>query len=45
MSYDELGVFGLLRKVHNSGPVTMFLKLLDNKEWRPKLKMTILPPR
>lgn len=40
MSYDELGVFGFLRKVHNSGPVTMFLKLLDNKEWRAKLNMT-----
>ena len=39
MSYDELGIFGLLRKVHNSGPVTMFLKLLENKEWRVKFNV------
>ena len=24
MSYDDLGTFGLLRKIQNSGPVTMF---------------------
>jgi NAD+ synthase (glutamine-hydrolysing) len=29
MSYDELGVFGTLRKIHLCGPVSMFLKLLQ----------------
>lgn len=29
MTYDELGIFGSLRKVSRCGPVTMFLKLLE----------------
>jgi NAD+ synthase (glutamine-hydrolysing) len=29
MSYDELGTFGTLRKVHRFGPVTMFQKLIE----------------
>eukprot|EP00595_Chromulina_sp_UTEXLB2642_P001290 CAMPEP_0196768304 /NCGR_PEP_ID=MMETSP1095-20130614/42585_1 /TAXON_ID=96789 ORGANISM="Chromulina nebulosa, Strain UTEXLB2642" /NCGR_SAMPLE_ID=MMETSP1095 /ASSEMBLY_ACC=CAM_ASM_000446 /LENGTH=137 /DNA_ID=CAMNT_0042137691 /DNA_START=1400 /DNA_END=1810 /DNA_ORIENTATION=- len=29
MTYDELGIFGLYRKVYRCGPVSMFIKLLD----------------
>ncbi len=29
MTYDELGVFGKLRKISKCGPVKMFVKLLD----------------
>jgi NAD+ synthase (glutamine-hydrolysing) len=29
MSYDELGVFGTLRKLSRCGPVTMFIQLLE----------------
>lgn len=29
MTYEELGVFGKLRKVSRCGPVKMFVKLLD----------------
>lgn len=29
MTYAELGIFGYLRKVHQCGPVTMFVKLLE----------------
>ena len=29
MSYEELGIYGVLRKVHRCGPVTMFLKLIQ----------------
>ncbi|CCC71471.1 hypothetical protein NCAS_0H01610 [Naumovozyma castellii] len=35
MTYDELSVFGYLRKVEKCGPYSMFLKLLH--EWTPKL--------
>jgi NAD+ synthase (glutamine-hydrolysing) len=29
MTYEELGVFGRLRKISRCGPVMMFVKLLD----------------
>ena len=29
MTYAELGIYGILRKMHRCGPVSMFLKLLD----------------
>lgn len=29
MTYEELGVFGVLRKIHRCGPVSMFMKLLE----------------
>lgn len=29
MTYDELGVYGKLRKISKCGPVKMFVKLLD----------------
>eukprot|EP01031_Cornospumella_fuschlensis_P033793 gene33793-40892_t len=29
MTYDELGVFGKLRKIYHCGPVKMFVKLLE----------------
>ncbi len=29
MSYTELGIFGVLRKIHRCGPVSMFLKLVQ----------------
>lgn len=35
MTYEELGVFGYLRKVEKCGPYSMFLKLLH--QWSPKL--------
>lgn len=35
MTYEELSVFGYLRKVEKCGPYSMFLKLLH--EWTPKL--------
>ncbi|SSD60446.1 probable Glutamine-dependent NAD(+) synthetase [Saccharomycodes ludwigii] len=35
MTYDELGVFGSLRKIDKCGPYSMFLKLLHL--WTPKL--------
>jgi NAD+ synthase (glutamine-hydrolysing) len=31
MTYEELGVFGRLRKIHRCGPVSMFSKLMA--EW------------
>lgn len=34
MTYDELSVFGNLRKVEKCGPYSMFTKLLH--EWTPK---------
>lgn len=34
MSYDELSVFGRLRKIQKCGPYSMFLNLLH--EWTPK---------
>lgn len=33
MSYDELNAYGVLRKVHRCGPVSMFRRLLH--EWVP----------
>lgn len=35
MTYEELSVFGYLRKVDKCGPYSMFLKLLH--DWTPKL--------
>ncbi|KAG0669048.1 glutamine-dependent NAD(+) synthetase [Maudiozyma exigua] len=35
MTYEELSVFGYLRKVEKCGPYSMFLKLLH--QWSPKL--------
>ncbi|KAL3234872.1 Glutamine-dependent NAD(+) synthetase [Nakaseomyces bracarensis] len=35
MTYEELSVFGYLRKVEKCGPYSMFLKLLH--EWTPRL--------
>ncbi|SMN18434.1 similar to Saccharomyces cerevisiae YHR074W QNS1 Glutamine-dependent NAD(+) synthetase, essential for the formation of NAD(+) from nicotinic acid adenine dinucleotide [Maudiozyma saulgeensis] len=35
MTYEELSIFGYLRKVEKCGPYSMFLKLLH--EWTPKL--------
>ncbi|CEP62289.1 glutamine-dependent NAD(+) synthetase LALA0_S05e02190g [Lachancea lanzarotensis] len=35
MTYEELSIFGYLRKVEKCGPYSMFLKLLH--EWSPKL--------
>ncbi|CCK68890.1 glutamine-dependent NAD(+) synthetase KNAG_0B04560 [Huiozyma naganishii CBS 8797] len=35
MTYEELSVFGYLRKVEKCGPYSMFLKLLH--QWTPKL--------
>lgn len=32
MTYDELSVFGLLRKVYRCGPLTMFMRLLS--QWK-----------
>jgi NAD+ synthase (glutamine-hydrolysing) len=32
MSYEELGIFGSLRKIQRCGPVSMFLKLV--RTWR-----------
>lgn len=29
MTYEELGIFGRLRKISRCGPVKMFIKLLD----------------
>jgi NAD+ synthase (glutamine-hydrolysing) len=29
MTYEELGIFGRLRKIYHCGPVKMFIKLLD----------------
>ena len=29
MTYAELGIYGILRKMQRCGPVSMFLKLLD----------------
>jgi NAD+ synthase (glutamine-hydrolysing) len=39
MSYDELGIFGYLRKVQNCGPVTMLRKLSEIRDWRDKLSI------
>ena len=39
MSYDDLGTFGLLRKIQNSGPVTMFLRLIENRDWRSRFNL------
>ncbi|KAK5781668.1 hypothetical protein RI543_000854 [Arxiozyma heterogenica] len=36
MTYEELSIFGYLRKVEKCGPYSMFLKLLHL--WTPKLK-------
>ncbi|CCD23855.1 glutamine-dependent NAD(+) synthetase NDAI_0C01950 [Naumovozyma dairenensis CBS 421] len=38
MTYEELSLFGYLRKVEKCGPYSMFLKLLH--EWTPKLTPT-----
>lgn len=35
MSYEDLGIFGILRKVHRCGPVTMFQKLIE--KWGKQL--------
>lgn len=35
MTYEELSIFGYLRKVEKCGPYSMFLKLLH--QWSPKL--------
>jgi NAD+ synthase (glutamine-hydrolysing) len=35
MTYDELSVFGRLRKVEKCGPYSMFTKLVN--EWGPTL--------
>ncbi|GMM54057.1 glutamine-dependent NAD(+) synthetase [Maudiozyma humilis] len=35
MTYEELSIFGYLRKVEKCGPYSMFLKLLH--QWTPKL--------
>ena len=39
MTYEELGVFGYLRKVQNCGPVSMFMKMVDEKRWGLKLSV------
>lgn len=37
MTYDELNMFGRLRKIEKCGPVSMFQKILaDKPEWSPK---------
>ena len=38
MSYDELTVFGQLRKVERCGPYSMFTKLLH--EWQDQISPT-----
>ncbi|CUS20922.1 LAQU0S02e01442g1_1 [Lachancea quebecensis] len=38
MTYEELSIFGYLRKVEKCGPYSMFLKLLH--EWTPRLSPT-----
>ena len=38
MTYDELSVFGRLRKVHRCGPYSMFTKLLYM--WKDKYTVT-----
>ena len=40
MTYAELGIFGYLRKVQNCGPVSMFLKMADEKRWGLGLSLT-----
>jgi len=35
MSYEDLGIFGILRKVYRCGPVTMFQKLIE--KWGKQL--------
>ena len=39
MTYEELGIFGYLRKVQNCGPVSMFMKMIDEKRWRLNLSV------
>ncbi len=34
MTYDELGLYGVLRKMYRCGPVSMYVKLCD--VWREK---------
>ena len=38
MSYDELTIFGRLRKVERCGPYSMFTKLLH--EWQDQISPT-----
>merc|ERR1712127_126146 len=35
MSYEDLGIYGILRKVYRCGPVTMFQKLIQ--KWGKQL--------
>lgn len=43
MTYDELSVFGRLRKVEKCGPYSMFTKLVH--EWGSFLSPTQVSPR
>jgi NAD+ synthase (glutamine-hydrolysing) len=38
MTYEQLSVFGRLRKIHRCGPVSMFAKLLV--DWAPLFSPT-----
>ncbi|KAK4698063.1 NAD+ synthase (glutamine-hydrolyzing), partial [Lecanoromycetidae sp. Uapishka_2] len=40
MTYDELSVFGKLRKINKAGPWSAFLKLCADEEWRSKYTPT-----
>jgi len=40
MTYEELGVFGRLRKVLRCGPVRMFLTLVDT--WKATCTPTVV---
>ncbi|XP_057308920.1 glutamine-dependent NAD(+) synthetase-like [Hydractinia symbiolongicarpus] len=40
LTYEELSVFGRLRKIHKCGPYTMFTKLLS--EWGSRLSCTAI---
>ena len=37
LTYDELSVFGRLRKIHKCGPYSMFTKLLSEWKMTPSL--------
>lgn len=40
MTYDELSIFGRLRKVSKCGPYSMYLKLLGSPSWSSRLAPT-----
>lgn len=40
MTYDELSIFGRLRKVSKCGPYSMYLKLLASPSWASTLSPT-----